>query len=124
MGVLTMAASDTIPPRDVANIGIEGIDDILVGGFTRNRLFLVEGLPGSRKTTLAMRFRARGRPVSRKTTLAMQLLLAGAAAGEPVLYVTLSETADELRAIAESHGWNLDGGLLKELTRSGETHER
>ena len=101
MGVLTMAASDTIPPRDVANIGIEGIDDILVGGFTRNRLFLVEGMPGSGKTTLAMQF-----------------LLAGAAAREPVLYVTLSETADELRAIAESHGWNLDGVHIRELTPS------
>lgn len=88
-------------PRQVANIGIEGLDDILLGGFTRDRLFLVEGMPGSGKTTLAMQF-----------------LLAGAAAGEPVLYVTLSETADELRAIAESHGWDLDGVHLKELTPS------
>ena len=88
-------------PRQVANIGIQGLDDILLGGFTRDRLFLVEGMPGSGKTTLAMQF-----------------LLAGAAAGEPVLYVTLSETADELRAIAESHGWDLEGVHLKELTPS------
>ena len=88
-------------PRPVANIGIDGLDDIMLGGFTRDRLFLVEGMPGSGKTTLAMQF-----------------LLSGAAAGEPVLYVTLSETADELRAIAESHGWSLDGVHLRELTPS------
>jgi circadian clock protein KaiC len=88
-------------PRPVANIGIEGLDDILLGGFTRDRLFLVEGMPGSGKTTLAMQF-----------------LMSGVVAGEPVLYVTLSETADELRAIAESHGWNLDGVHLRELTPS------
>jgi circadian clock protein KaiC len=96
-----MSDSGTHAPRQVANIGIEGLDDIMLGGFTRDRLFLVEGMPGSGKTTLAMRF-----------------LLAGAAAGEPVLYVTLSETADELRAIAESHGWDLDGVHLRELTPS------
>jgi len=89
------------PPRLVANIGIEGLDDVLLGGFTRDRLFLVEGMPGSGKTTLAMQF-----------------LLSGVAAGEPVLYVTLSETADELRAIAESHGWTLDGVHVMELTPS------
>ena len=96
-----MSGSTTHPPRNVANLGIDGLDDILLGGFTRDRLFLVEGMPGSGKTTLAMQF-----------------LLAGAAAGEPVLYVTLSETADELHAIAESHGWNLDGVHVRELTPS------
>src|SRR5215471_18204602 len=96
-----MSRSNTTAPRPVANIGIEGLDDILLGGFTRDRLFLVEGMPGSGKTTLAMQF-----------------LLSGAAAGEPVLYVTLSETSDELRAIAESHGWNLEGVHLRELTPS------
>ena len=96
-----MSDSGAQPPRHVANIGIEGLDDILLGGFTRDRLFLVEGMPGSGKTTLAMQF-----------------LLAGAAAGESVLYVTLSETADELRAIAESHGWNIDRVHVKELTPS------
>src|SRR5262245_29832909 len=96
-----MSDSGTRPPRQVANIGIEGLDDILLGGFTRDRLFLVEGMPGSGKTTLAMQF-----------------LLAGAAAGEPVLYVTLSETADELRGIAESHGWSLEDVHVMELTPS------
>jgi circadian clock protein KaiC len=96
-----MSDPGTRPPREVATIGIEGLDDILVGGFTRDRLFLVEGMPGAGKTTLAMQF-----------------LLTGAAAGEPVLYVTLSETADELRAIADSHGWNLDGVHLRELIPS------
>jgi circadian clock protein KaiC len=96
-----MSDSGKRAPREVANVGIDGLDDILLGGFTRDRLFLVEGMPGSGKTTLAMQF-----------------LLSGAAAGEPVLYVTLSETADELRAIAESHGWNLDGVHLRELTPS------
>jgi circadian clock protein KaiC len=69
------------------------------GGYTRRRLFLIEGVPGSGKTTLAMQF-----------------LIDGARAGEPVLYVTLSETADELRSVAESHGWSLDGITMHELS--------
>ena len=71
----------TESPRAVASTDIRGLDDILVGGFTRNRLYLVEGMPGTGKTTLAL-----------------QYLTAGAAAGVPVLYVTLSETEEELRA--------------------------
>src|SRR5574339_1091073 len=55
-------------------------------------------------------------PGSGKTTLALQFLLAGALAGESVLYVTLSETADELRAVAQSHGWSLDDVDIRELT--------
>ncbi|HJS73101.1 MAG TPA: ATPase domain-containing protein, partial [Vicinamibacteria bacterium] len=87
--------------RATASTGIEGLDDVLAGGFTRNRLFLVEGVPGSGKTTLAMQF-----------------LGAGAAAGEAVLYVTLSETAEELRSVAASHGWKLDGITIRELSPS------
>jgi circadian clock protein KaiC len=82
-----------------APTGIAGLDDILTGGLCRRRLYLVEGVPGSGKTTLAM-----------------QYLLAGAAAGEAVLYVTLSETEEELQAVARSHGWHTDGITVRELT--------
>lgn len=71
--------------------GVPGLDDILLGGLAVGRLFLLEGSPGSGKTTMAMRF-----------------LIEGAAAGERGLYVTLSETAPELNAMAEAHGWTLD----------------
>jgi circadian clock protein KaiC len=78
---------------------VPGLDDILAGGWTRRRSYLVEGVPGSGKTTLAL-----------------QYLMEGARAGESVLYVTLSETEEELRAGAESHGWSLDGVMIRELT--------
>lgn len=78
--------------------GIPGLDDILNGGLKRNRVFLFEGSPGTGKTTAALSF-----------------LLAGAAAGERVLYVTLSETEEELRDTAASHGWSLEGVDVFEL---------
>ena len=84
--------------NDVSATGIRGLDDILCGGFTPYRLYLIEGVPGSGKTTLAM-----------------QYLLEGARNGEQVLYVTLSETEEELRAMAESHGFNLAGLTIREL---------
>ena len=90
----------------VASTGVEGLDEVLAGGFTRNRMYLVEGMPGSGKTTLAMQF-----------------LMAARARGEPVLYVTLSETEDELRAVAASHGWTLDGIAIRELIPSEEDLE-
>jgi circadian clock protein KaiC len=90
------AASQT-----VAGTGIAGLDDVLGGGFTPNRLYLVEGTPGSGKTTLAFQF-----------------LLEGVRRGEPVLYVTLSETEEETRAVAASHGWSLDGIVVRELAPS------
>jgi circadian clock protein KaiC len=81
-----------------AATGIEGLDDVLGGGLTRGRVFLLEGSPGTGKTTVAMQF-----------------LIAGAAAGERTLYITLSETEDELRASAASHGWTLDDVEIFEL---------
>src|SRR6188768_2144486 len=85
--------------RASASTGIAGLDDVMAGGFTTRRMFLVEGVPGSGKTTLAL-----------------QYAMDGARRGEPVLYVTLSETEEELRAGAESHGWVLDGIEVRELT--------
>lgn len=78
--------------------GVPGFDDVLGGGLTPYRLYLVEGAPGSGKTTLAMQF-----------------LQEGARLGERVLYVTLSESEDEMRGVAASHGWSLDGVTIYEL---------
>lgn len=75
----------------VARTGIAGLDDILNGGLTPHRMYLVEGTPGTGKTTLGLGF-----------------LLAGAAIGESGLYITLAETEAELVAVAGTHGWSLD----------------
>lgn len=83
--------------------GIVGLDAVLRGGLPSNRLYLLEGTPGSGKTTLALQF-----------------LLQGVAEGEPVLYVTLSETSEELAAVARSHGWDLAGIHLFELSSAAE----
>lgn len=87
-------------PRTAGRVstGITGLDHILAGGFPRHRLYVIEGDPGAGKTTLALQF-----------------LLEGRAQGERGLYVTLSETAEELHQVAESHGWSLDGIHLLEL---------
>ena len=87
-----------------ASTGITGLDNILQGGLIPHRLYLVEGMPGSGKTTLAFQF-----------------LLEGVKAGERVLYVTLSETEEEIKAVADSHGWNLDGITIRELVPSADT---
>lgn len=78
--------------------GIQGLDNVLGGGLTPHRVYLVQGNPGSGKTTLALEY-----------------LLEGVRLGEPGIYVTLSETKHELVAVAESHGWSLDGVTLLEL---------
>ena len=78
--------------------GIVGLDDVLSGGLPHNDLYLLEGDPGTGKTTLAMQF-----------------LMEGVRAGERAMYVSLSETERELRAVAVSHGWNLDGVDIFEL---------
>ena len=94
-------------PQSPANrtpLGIAGLDEVLGGGLPRDRLYLIDGEPGSGKTTLALQFLLQGREL-----------------GEPGLYVTLSETADELRASAESHGWSLDGIDIFELSASADS---
>lgn len=83
--------------------GNSGLDTILRGGLPTNRLYLIEGAPGSGKTTLALQF-----------------LLQGRANDEATLYITLSETSEELRVVADSHGWNLDGVHLFELASADE----
>jgi circadian clock protein KaiC len=73
-----------------ASSGIAGLDGILAGGWARNRLHLLEGNPGTGKTTIALHF-----------------LMAGAAEGEAAIYISLAETEEELRQGAASHGWKL-----------------
>ena len=81
--------------------GIEGLDDVLGGGLTPNRLYVLEGAPGAGKTTVALQF-----------------LMEGAKRGEQGLYVTLSETAAELEGVARSHGWDLSGIHIREMLPS------
>jgi circadian clock protein KaiC len=87
-----------------AETGIEGLDNILGGGFPVHRMYLVEGDPGAGKTTMAMQF-----------------LLAGARKGEPGVYATLSETEEELRDVARSHGWDLGGVTICDLQTAEES---
>jgi circadian clock protein KaiC len=77
-----------------AATGIGGLDDVLAGGFRRGRVFLLEGDPGTGKTTIASQF-----------------LVEGAKGGEKGLYITLSETENELRESAASHGWSFGGEI-------------
>ncbi len=79
-------------------MGIAGLDDILGGGLARNHLYLIEGDPGTGKTTIAMQF-----------------LMEGTRRGQKGLYITLSESRAELLEIADSHGWSLDGIEIFEL---------
>ena len=78
--------------------GVPGLDDILNGGLIPHRLYLIEGDPGAGKTTLSLQF-----------------LMEGIKASEKCLYITLSETKEELTAGAKSHGWSLDGIEIVEL---------
>lgn len=84
---------------DCCSSGIEGLDNILGGGLPRNCLYLIQGDPGSGKTTLALQF-----------------LLEGLRLGEKVFYITLSETRSELLKVTTSHGWCLDDIPLLELS--------
>ena len=95
------ATSSSSHPPSLASTGIDGLDEILRGGLPRDRVYLFEGDPGTGKTTAALQF-----------------LLEGVRSGETCLYVTLSETADELASVAASHGWDLAGIDIFELTPS------
>jgi circadian clock protein KaiC len=89
---------------DMASTGIEGLDYILKGGLSKNRLYLVQGNPGTGKTTMGLQF-----------------LLEGERKGEKGLYITLSESKEELIAVGDSHGWNLKKLNIHDLTVSGDT---
>jgi circadian clock protein KaiC len=84
--------------------GIEGLDYILKGGLPTNRLYLLQGNPGTGKTTIGLQF-----------------LLEGERRGERGLYITLSESKDELLAVGRSHGWNLENLNIYDLTVSGDS---
>jgi circadian clock protein KaiC len=90
--------TDKAKSTELFATGIAGLDDILGGGLARNQLYFVECDPGTGKTTIAMQF-----------------LMEGTRLGQKGLYVTLSESKNELLEIAESHGWSLDGIDVFEL---------
>jgi circadian clock protein KaiC len=93
--------SPTQTPTEAPRVpfGVDGLDNVLGGGLPSNRFYLVQGDPGVGKTTLALHF-----------------LLEGVKRGESVVYITLSETEEELHQVALSHGWSLDGVSLFELS--------
>lgn len=90
--------SRAVGPIELFATGIAGLDDVLGGGLARNHLYLIEGEPGTGKTTLAMQF-----------------LMEGVRSGQKSLYVSLSESKAELLEIADSHGWSIDGIDVFEL---------
>jgi circadian clock protein KaiC len=98
IGRTTRDEAEDVTGGRLVGTGIRGLDDVLGGGFTPDRVYLIEGNPGSGKTSLSL-----------------QYLLEGVRLGEAGLYVTLSETKVELAAVARSHGWSLEGIALLEL---------
>jgi circadian clock protein KaiC len=86
-------------PAKKCRSGVPGLDEILNGGLPRNHLYLLQGRPGTGKTTMALQF-----------------LLEGAKEGEKVLYITFSETALELETVAASHGFDLSQLAVLELS--------
>jgi circadian clock protein KaiC len=98
------AATDNKSPDRLIATGVAGLDTVLGGGLPRTRVYLLQGEPGTGKTTISLQF-----------------LLEGRRRGEPGLYVTLSESRSELEAVAHSHGWSLEGTHLFEAQT--ETHE-
>jgi circadian clock protein KaiC len=97
-------AQETVSQPPLVDTGVAGLDDILKGGLAPRRLYLVEGDPGAGKTTLALQF-----------------LAAGVRRGETCMFVTLSESQEELRTTAENHGMSLDGIHALELLTSEES---
>ena len=93
-----MAFAQNPSSIDFLSTGIPGLDQVLGGGLTKERVYLLEGDPGSGKTTMALQF-----------------LIEGARRGEPVLYITLAENDVELRAVAQSHGFSMDGVTVHEV---------
>lgn len=91
------------PRATVVSTGIRGLDDVLGGGLPAHRLYLIEGVPGSGKTTLGMQF-----------------LMEGRRKGDTCLYITLSESREELRAVAETHNWDIEGIEIFELFNEDE----
>ncbi len=91
----------TLEQNGLLSSGIPGLDNILGGGLTAERIYLLEGEPGTGKTTTGLQF-----------------LAEGARQGETVVYITLAETAAELRSVALSHGWDLDGIHIHEVLPS------
>lgn len=94
----SLHAHGQLASAPLASTGVAGLDAILGGGLPSSRLYLLDGSPGTGKTTLALQF-----------------LLAGVARGESGLYVTLSESREELNEVAVSHGWTLAGIDVFEL---------
>lgn len=93
--------SGTLPPKTAirTSTGVSGLDDILGGGLPKSRMYLVQGDPGVGKTTLALQF-----------------LIEGIRQGDTSMYITLSETRDEIEAVAASHGWSLEGVEIVDLS--------
>lgn len=93
-----MVSEQNTSSQAFISTGVPGLDNILGGGLTKERLYLLEGDPGAGKTTIALQF-----------------LIEGAKHGESVLYITLAENNIELRAVAASHGFSMDGVTVHEV---------
>src|SRR5579863_7579619 len=95
---MTKSTKDPVR-KGICPTGLDGLDHIICGGLPTNCMYLIQGDPGSGKTTLALQF-----------------LFEGRRRGESVMYITLSETREELERVAAAHGWSLDGIPLLEFS--------